>query len=239
MEKYLITMKSGNRITGPIMVTTSPRSTCPSACPFRKAGEGPEAGLCYAEHGHLGHYIWNGLDRAAIGTKISGRIPVHSGDDLLRIVRELPVKTLWRHNQAGDLPSQDNSTIDWDALQPLVEANRGRRGFTYTHFDVVGHKANQAILRRANDEGFAINLSADSLKEADALADCACAPVTVVVPASQMTNTRTPAGRSVVICPARTHPTVSCATCGLCAITNRAAIIAFPALGPAKGRKTA
>jgi hypothetical protein len=31
MEKYLISEKSGNVITGPIVVTTSPRSTCPLA----------------------------------------------------------------------------------------------------------------------------------------------------------------------------------------------------------------
>lgn len=237
MEKFLITAKSGNRITGPIMVTTSPRSTCPVACPFRKASDGPEAGLCYAEHGHLGHYIWTGLDTAAAGTKISGRIPVFSLTDLLSAVRDLSAGTLWRHNQAGDLPSRDNRTIDREALTPLVEANRGRRGFTYTHFDVVDHAANQATLREANRAGFAINLSADTLEEADALADCDCGPVTVVVPAHQVTNTVTPTGRRVVICPARTHQAVSCATCGLCAISDRRVIVAFPALGPAKARK--
>jgi hypothetical protein len=78
MDNFIITKMSGNRITGPIMITASPRSTYPIACPYRSSADGPEAGLCYAEHGHLGHYIWTGLDRTAPGDKISGRIPVHT-----------------------------------------------------------------------------------------------------------------------------------------------------------------
>ena len=51
MDKFLITRTSENPITGPIMVTTSPRVTCPLTCAFRKGGRTPTAGLCYAEHG--------------------------------------------------------------------------------------------------------------------------------------------------------------------------------------------
>ena len=54
MDKYLITQKTANPITGPIMVTTSPRFTCPLDCAFRKGGKGEYAGVCYAEHGALG-----------------------------------------------------------------------------------------------------------------------------------------------------------------------------------------
>jgi hypothetical protein len=37
MNTFLITFKSGNRKTGPILVTTSPRATCcPIACPLRE-----------------------------------------------------------------------------------------------------------------------------------------------------------------------------------------------------------
>jgi hypothetical protein len=237
VEKFLITMKSGNRITGPIMVTTSPRSTCPTECPFRKSAGGDEAGLCYAEHGHLGHYIWSGLDKARPGQKISGRIPVYSFNSLVRIIQALPEGTLWRHNQAGDLPSADKASIDGARLQALADANKGRRGFTYTHFDVLTNLSNRSAVQHANAAGFTINLSADTLAEADALADTGCAPVTVVVPASQTTNTTTPKGRKVVICPARTTLGISCATCGICAVSQRKAIIAFPALGPARELK--
>ncbi|MDF7774292.1 hypothetical protein P1X14_03445 [Sphingomonas sp. AOB5] len=156
---------------------------------------------------------------------------------LARLVRALPPGTVWRHNQAGDLPTRDQRSIDLQALKRLIAANRGRRGYTYTHYDVVDHSHNQACVREANAQGFAVNLSADTLDEADALADANCGPVTVVVPADQMTNTTTPAGRKVVICPARVRDDVNCATCRLCAIPDRRAIIAFPALGPARTRK--
>ena len=237
MDKFLIVQKSGNRITGPIMVTTSPRNTCPLACPLRKDGATSEAGVCYAEHGHLGHYIWNGLDTTAAGKKISGRIPVYSFTDLLSAIRAQHEGALWRHNQAGDLPSADQETVDRKKLQLITTANQGRRGFTYTHFDVVLNFANRAAIKEANDNGFTVNLSADTLDEADELVDTKCAPVTVVVPADVTENTMTPRGRKVVICPARTHEGVNCANCGLCA-QQREAIIAFPALGPAKAKKT-
>lgn len=237
MDKFLITLKSGNRITGPIMVTTSPRATCPAACPFRRSGEGAEAGLCYAEHGHLGHFIWSGLDRVEPGSRISGRIPVFSLPDLLEAIRTQPPGALWRHNQAGDLPSIDQHTIDGAKLRLIVDANNERRGFTYTHYDVLRNEQNRAAIREANSGGFTINLSADTLEEADQLAELACAPVTVVLREDQSANLRTPAGRLVVICPARTEAGLTCATCGICAIASRKAIIGFPALGPAKGRK--
>jgi hypothetical protein len=219
------------------MITTSPRATCPNACPFKKDGDGPEAGLCYAEHGHLGHYIWNGLDKTKAGKKISGRIPVFSFDDLLFTVRSLPEGTLWRHNQAGDLPTDDQKTIARSRLRKLVSANRGRRGFTYTHYDVVKNLANRSAVKEANDLGFTVNLSADNLDEADELAKTECGPVTVVVRSSQMTNTVTPEGRKVIICPARTNEGMTCATCGICAVATRKAIIAFPALGPSAAKK--
>jgi hypothetical protein len=238
MERFIITHKSGNRITGPIMITTSPRSSCPLACPLRKSGESKEAGVCYAEHGHLGHYIWTGLDRTEAGKKISGRIPVYSFDDLLTTVRNQPPATLWRHNQAGDLPSDDQVTISRGRLRRLTAANRGRRGFTYTHFDVMNNEENRIAIAEANRDGFTINLSADTLTEADQLAALNIAPVTVVVPAGTMENTATPDGRKVIICPARTQDNVTCATCGLCQ-RLRSVIIAFPALGPARDRKAA
>ena len=238
MDKFLIVQKSGNRITGPIMVTTSPRSSCPLACPLRKTGDTPEAGVCYAEHGHLGHYIWTGLDQTEPGQSISGRIPVYSFDQLLTAIRTQPHGALWRHNQAGDLSSDDQKTINVLKLRAITAVNTGRRGFTYTHFDVVNNPANWAAVREANTNGFTVNLSADTLEEADQLADTKCAPVTVVVPSTVTENTTTPQGRKVIICPARTHKNVNCSNCGLCA-RQRDAIIAFPALGPAKEKKAA
>ena len=78
-------------------------------------------------------------------------------------VRELPDGQLWRHNEAGDLPGKGEE-IDEMMLDELIEANRGRFGFTFTH---KTSEENFAALQYANLEGFTVNLSADTLEEAD------------------------------------------------------------------------
>jgi len=153
-------------------------------------------------------------------------------------IAALPKGTLWRHNQAGDLPGEGDA-IDARALNELVRANRGKRGFTYTHKPVSvnldpQHEANAHSVAYANARGFTINLSADNLAEADKLAEMAIGPVVVVLPAEQTRATVTPNGRKVAICPATISDNVTCADCGLCALVNRKAIIGFPAHGASK-----
>lgn len=228
MQKYLITAKSSNRKTGPIMVTTSPRSTCPTTCPFKGSGG------CYAEGGPL-RAIWSALDKGEAGETVAngkGKLAVKSLADLLSAIRQLEPGSLWRMNQAGDLPGEGNE-IDECAVGEIVNANRGRRGFTYTHKPMTAR--NKAIVGMANDRGFTINLSANNLADADRLADLQVGPVATVLPAEQTTNTTTPKGRKVVVCPATVRDDVSCATCGLCA-RQRDFIIGFPAHGAAKRR---
>jgi hypothetical protein len=54
-----------------------------------------------------------------------------------------------------------------------------------------------------------------------------------VLPSNATDNTRTPAGRRVVVCPATQRDDVSCDTCQLCA-RQRDAIVGFPAHGTRK-----
>src|SRR5688572_10948923 len=89
MDKFLITRRSANRITGPIMATTSPRFTCPRGCPLRKGGDTPTAGLCYAEHGALGGFVWSLLDRTPVGGTILNNIRVCGFEELLFEIRSL------------------------------------------------------------------------------------------------------------------------------------------------------
>lgn len=65
-------------------------------------------------------------------------------------------------------------------LTRLAMANRGRRGFTYTHYPPT--PCNQAAILNANRLGFTVNLSAETLAQADAYADLGIAPVVVVLP---------------------------------------------------------
>lgn len=234
MDKFLITRRSENIHTGPIMVTTSPRVTCPFSCPLRKSANAPSAGVCYAEHGALGGWVWSLLDRLPVGgTYQNGSIKIYGFEELLFIVRSLEPGALWRHNVAGDLASNNKTTIDRTTLRLLTEANKGRRGFTFTHYDVLTNLANRQAVKKANENGFIINLSANSLDHADQLAELRIAPVTVILPQEIEHNTVTPSGRTVVICPTYSTPGVTCATCGLCA-RQRSTIVGFPAIGAQK-----
>lgn len=230
-QKFLITRKSENVITGSMMVTTSPRSSCPTSCPLRKGGDDYRAGACYAENGFLGAYIWTMLDRTPVsGSFRKGRIVVRSLDDLTTAIREQPEGAIWRHNQAGDLAMDEYGAIDAEGLSEIVRANQGRCGFTFTHHDVLTHDGNREAVASANRNGFTINLSGNSLDHADELADLEIGPVTAVVEARQLDNLETPKGRKVVICPARRKEGVTCKTCRLCQ-RQRDFIIGFPATG--------
>jgi len=116
--------------------------------------------------------------------------------------------------------------LHWSAVT-LVAANRGRRGFTYSHYR---DGASLSWIQTANEWGFTVNLSANDLSDADTLADTGAGPVVVVLPSTQTENTETPKGRKVVVCPATQRDDVSCATCQLCQ-RQRTTIVGFPAHG--------
>lgn len=219
MDKFLITFTSGNRITGDILVTTSPRHSCPTTCSLRGAN-------CYAEGGHIGHWLWTHLDLTR--PNADTRVRVYNFFQLLTVVRQLAPGSVWRHNQAGDL-SHDDGTIHEVKLRALVEANRGKRCFTFTHHDVLSNETNRRLVSYAVGQGFMINLSADNLEHADALADLGIAPVAAIVPSIQTENVVTPKGRRVAICPARRVQGMTCGRCQICTKPHKA-IIGFPEL---------
>jgi len=206
-----LSIKSANAKTGPIPVSTTDKKTCPTDCAMRSA--------CYASAGPLALH-WSAVSNGTRGTNWKTFIDSISG---------LPEGQLWRHNQAGDLPG-DGLTVDPIALGELVRANTGKRGFTYTHY-----RDSESIkwIRHANKWGFTVNLSANDLVDADTLADTQAGPVAVVLSSDTTENTRTPAGRKVVICPATQRENVNCATCQLCA-RQRDVIVGFPAHGSRK-----
>ena len=118
--------------------------------------------------------------------------------------------------------------IDAPALAQLVKANRGRRGFTYTHKPMTVD--NLAATRAAVAGGFIINLSADNGRHADQLAAHGL-PIVVVSPADAPKVTRTPAGRQIVQCPAENTDRITCSNCGLCQIADRSYLIGFKPKG--------
>jgi hypothetical protein len=112
-----------------------------------------------------------------------------------------------------------------------VQANSGKRGFTYTHKPVENNATNASLVQYANNNGFTVNLSADNLEEADRLKALDIGPVVTIAPRDAEAKFMTPSGNKAIVCPAQTRDDVSCKDCGLCAISNRDVIIAFRAHG--------
>ena len=202
-------------------VTTSTATTCPTSCPFKANG-------CYA----YGYPLKGHWDKVTEGER---------GDDwstFIDKIKALPPMQKWRHNQAGDLPG-DMEELDGDKCVDLARANEGKRGFTYTHYDVLDNFQNAIIVNAMNHLGFTVNVSANNLDHADKLCDMDIAPVVVVLPIEQTTNTVTPKGRKVVVCPATFKDDVSCASCMLCEKWDRNVVVGFPAHGTSKKKASA
>lgn len=227
-------VESHNRKLGPIPVSRTARGSCPESCSFKNAG-------CFGERSYS-RIHWEKVETTGL-----------SWDAFCRKVAKLPKGQLWRHNEVGDLPGKGDA-IDPIALSKLVIANKGRRGFTFTHCPVLESKpvsprsraiptaqeralwivSNRRAIARAVRAGFAINLSADSIAQADELAALGIAPVSVVVAHdAPLRATKTPAGRQVVVCPNEAHG-LTCDQCQLCAVLGRKSIIAFRAHGQSK-----
>ena len=250
---FHMTIKSRNVKTGKIPVTTSTAATCPDACPFKQTTEG--AAGCYADSGPLGMF-WRKVTEGKAGESFAA---------LVDKVAALPANQLWRHNQSGDLvPDANNGeAIDAASLQALTKANARKRGFTYTHYDVINSMPNRKAVAKANRNGFTVNLSANNLDHADDLAQTYSGPVASVLPLEYQRTykktkgvvewleslaaykdriadlgLRTTQGRKVVVCPATFSDDVSCATCKLCQ-KQRSTIVGFPAHGVSKRKASA
>ena len=213
LPAFHLTLKSSNRKTGPIPVSTSCASTCPPSCRLHQ--------VCYAKHGPLAIH-WRRVSNGSRG---------RSFESFLEQIKALPEGQLWRHNEAGDLPG-DGDQINTDQLEALIQANQGRRGFTYTHKPL--NAENATAIKRANENGFAVNLSADSIEEADQLKALDIGPVAVVLSENTRKAFKTPAGHWVIVCPNALDKKATCQSCQLCQKADRKPIIGFPVHGSGK-----
>ena len=213
MNNVQFVKKSSNSKIGSIPCTTSSRNTCPDSCPLNN-GNG-----CYAEAGYYTRMNWDKVTQGTRGTNYQG---------FLDSVTALPDNTLWRHNVAGDLQGNAPDTIDHNALESLVGANTGKRGFTYTHYPI--NADNLKAVQSANDKGFTINLSGNNIDHALELHKTGL-PVASVVPIEHGSATRIINGVKFVTCPAVYKDNVQCKSCGLCQKKDRGFIVAFPAHG--------
>lgn len=195
-----LTPVSGNSKTGPIATSYSSEDTCPPSCGMREA--------CYAKTGRV-RIHWGKVNRGERGRPWA--------DFCAQVAALLPGQ-IWRHNVAGDLPGR-GERINGRMLRRLVQANRGRRGFTYTHKrpDVAN---NAEHIRHANDHGFTVNLSANHPGEVDALVAIGCGPVVTAMPEGSPDRQQTAGGNVIIRCLAESGNT-NCSICQLCAKANR------------------
>ena len=174
-------------------------------------------------------FHWDKLDSGERGVPMT---------EFFRLIAALPPAQFWRHNQVGDLVAT-GGRVSRRFLRGLIAANRGRRGYTYTHHRLdLGE--NLALIRQANRQGFTINVSTETETAADR-AVAAGLPAVVAVPSTETrTAWDTPAGNRVVVCPAqREGSTVDCATCQLCYKRPAGLIVAFLAHGTSKAKANA
>jgi len=214
---YVLKVVSGNRKTGPMPVSTSNGTTCPDACALKVKG-------CYAKYGPTG-MAWRNVDSGKAKDAVEW-------PQFVRQVKALGKGTLWRHNQAGDL-NGIGEYIDRAKLLDLIRANYNKRGFTYTHYDVLDNMPNAAAVLLANEGGFTVNLSGNDMGHADKLKALDIAPVVVLMPRDAEKVSYTPDGNKVVICPAENTDKINCQNCGLCQLAKRDYIIGFRAHGTA------
>lgn len=208
--KFKFTRTSSNAKTGPIPVTMTERASCPDTCPLKRNG-------CYADNFPLSLH-WDRVADTGIGLK-----------ELCKEIAALPEGQLWRHNVAGDLPSEGYGLIDRMALHSLTWANGGKRGFTYTHHDL--NHLNVGRIREANKLGFTVNVSANSAQEATDIVRVHELPTVCILPKDETRKSFDVDGVKVVTCPAVLRDNVTCASCGMCADAGRKFVIGFPAHG--------
>lgn len=208
MDFYHLTTASSNVKTGPIAVSTSSSFTCPDSCPFSK-GKG-----CYASYGNLARH-WKKVSKGERG-----------GDwgHFLKQVEDLPRGHAFRHNQAGDLPGE-NEEIDGEKLKSLCAVIKKRKlqAFSYTHKKITSE--NLKKIRAAIADGFIINVSTENFEQVDKMRKLGL-PTVVVLPKGSPEKQVTSGGNRVILCPAQTGKVKNCQQCMICS-KDRSITIGF------------
>jgi len=199
---------SGNKKLGKMFASNTVRESCPSGCAFKD--------ICYGEHFRT-RIAWD-------------RIKEHgkSWEEFLYAVKRIPRGALWRHNVVGDLP-QRSGTINRQMMRGLVAANKGRRGFTYTHHVLT--PANIKTLQDVNAGGLTVNVSCETEAQVDKARALGLPAVIVRSRATgYQKNETTPDGHPIRQCPAEISD-MTCAECGICARPLRLTVVGFTAHG--------
>lgn len=201
LQDATITVKSGNRKTGPITTISRSSKTCPTTCPFLDNG-------CYGAG-----RMWAQVNKAA------------------RTTDDLPVPhDLIRDRVLGDvtLPEAGDDRIDMSYIADVNDwaQMHGSTVFGYTH-SRLPEIASGALFRSAFPS-YAMNVSCETVDE---VAHAVSNGWDAVIASDDVEHGQMVGDKRIVQCPATARDDVTCDTCRLCAKTDRTAVVWFPLHG--------
>ncbi len=215
-----LSKKSSNKKLGGIASSTTSANSCSTDCGLFN--------VCYAKKGPQSWH-WNKVTKGERGT------------DWLTFcsdVEKLKPNSLFRHNVSGDLPTINGvlDTVKLDQLQ-CATTNAKVNFYTYTHWNVS--QTNRDVIKRFNQPGFVINASTEKIRVA---AKYYLEGLDVVITNTGLFNFavnnlkqyKLPTKINycgelikVVPCPEQYTDSATCASCKLCARSNRDFIVCF------------
>lgn len=220
LRDTLVIPHSANKKTGQMTVTYRPMDTCPPDCVFLPSGP---IGGCYG----------TGRNFAMAGRE-AATLTVDKAVELIETRRPKKAKETARYLRdrvIGDVIT-GQGTLDRDYVQAIAEVAKRLSliAYGYTHAWTRFTSRDVRFIQRT---GYVMNASCETVEDVEAAVGLGLLPTIVNddLPEGAMI-----AGYRVVTCPAQTHEDVTCASCGLCAKTQRAALVRFRIHGTAKQR---
>ena len=213
-----IVAKSGNSKTGPIPVTYRPERTCEPTCPLLGAG-------CYGTGRIFG--IAEKYARDTTRAEASAKLGKVSAD--ARYLRDRVVGDVITTADDGSL------VFDIEYVEAIAEValEHDLRPFGYSH---AWRRMTADDVERTAAAGYVLNASCETVSDVE---QALALGLPATIANDDVPEGTTISGKRVVTCPAQTREGTSCATCGLCAKPQRAAVVRFQIHGTAKNKARA
>jgi hypothetical protein len=227
---YKFIENTNSRKVGAMATSYSPRQTCPDTCPLKN-------GKCYGENFPIKlHWDRYSNDKNDNYNKFI---------DEIKLYRKYTPTKLWRHNIVGDLVVDKDFKIHAKKLNQLINANNKGSVICYTHHHTIKDKKGKNKLSRynlnrikeANQKGFTINLSTDSIEQGKELFKKTKLPTVTTLKTTKNQYKKLSDNEkkeykkellkdNIVICPEQTN-NIKCLDCKLCSRSDRKTIIGF------------
>jgi hypothetical protein len=138
-----------------------------------------------------------------------------------------------RDRVVGDVVKmRDDGTLglDVDYVEAIarVADRSGVRAFGYSH---AWRRATAEDVARIDASGYVLNASCETVED---VAQALSAGFPATIASDSVEDGTMISGKRIVTCPAQSRDNVSCATCGLCAKPDRAAVVRFKIHGTAR-----